>query len=62
GNNECKYLGGCEETVGQNKCKGKGACAIKPLKEDSWKKARASFEEARKNAEPKFGDAPEKKS
>lgn len=57
--NDCKYQGGCGESVGQNACKGKGECAV-PLGEGAWTKARASFETAMKGASKEFGDAPAK--
>lgn len=59
GNNECKYLGGCGETVGQNACAKKGGCHI-PLMDSAWKKARVSFETAMSKAGKKFGAAPAK--
>lgn len=59
GENDCKYQGGCGESVGQNDCSAKGECAV-PLSDDSWKKARASYEKAMKTASKEFGDAPPK--
>lgn len=56
--NDCKYQGGCGETVGNNSCKGKGECSV-PLGEDSWKKAREAFEAAMKSADKTVGSAPE---
>jgi len=58
--NDCKYQGGCQESVGQNDCNGKGECGV-PLSDDSWKKARAAFEKAMKTAGTEFGDSPTKK-
>jgi hypothetical protein len=57
--NDCKYQGGCGESVGNNACKEKGECGV-PLSSGTWKKARASFEAAMAKAEQKFGDAPVK--
>jgi len=59
GENDCRGQGGCGDTAGQNLCKKKGECNV-PLKADTWKKARANFEEQMKKAGKKFGDAPPK--
>jgi hypothetical protein len=53
GSNACKGQGG----TGDNACKGKGSCAV-PIKGDSWKKARTSYEASMKKAGKKFGAAP----
>lgn len=58
--NDCRGQGGCGEKPGQNACKSKGECAV-PLKDASWKKARARFEEVMKKAGKKVGPAPKKK-
>ncbi len=55
--NDCKYQGGCQESVGQNSCKGLGECGV-PLSEKSWAKAREAFEKAMQTAGTEFGDAP----
>ena len=54
GLNDCAGQG----PSGDNSCKGKGACAV-PLTGSSWKKARASFEEAMTKAGKKFGPPPQ---
>jgi hypothetical protein len=59
GANECLGQGGCGAHPGENACKGRGACAV-PLKEKTWKKARARFEELMKQAGKKVGPAPAK--
>jgi len=59
--NDCKYQGGCGESVGNNDCKAKGECGV-PLSDETWAKARTSFEAAMKKAGKKFGVAPAKKS
>ncbi|MGH9339777.1 MAG: twin-arginine translocation signal domain-containing protein [Acidobacteriota bacterium] len=58
GQGACAGQGGCGETAGANACKGQGECAV-PLKASTWKKARARFEAAMKEAGQKFGPAPE---
>ena len=40
--NECKYQGGCGESVASNECKGKGECGV-PLSEDTYQKAYKKF-------------------
>jgi hypothetical protein len=40
--NECKYQGGCHESVASNECKGKGECAV-PLSESTWERAYKKF-------------------
>ncbi len=60
GKNDCAGLGGCGEKPGENACKGKGACAVPIAHDDAWKKARANFEKAMKDAGKSFGDAPAK--
>lgn len=57
GLNACKYQGGCDGTAGQNACDTKGGCGV-PLNEESWTKARESFETAMKTLEKKVGAAP----
>lgn len=57
GMNECKGQGGCGEKVSQNACKGMGECAV-PLKAETWKKARAKFEELMKQKGKEVGPAP----
>ncbi len=52
---------GCGETGGRNECKGKGECGV-PLKEETWKKVRAKFEEVAKVKNKTIGNAPAKKS
>jgi len=59
GSNDCKGQGGCGANPGENACKGKGECGV-PLGESAWKKARANFESAMKDAGNKFGTAPAK--
>lgn len=59
GENACKGQGGCGAGAGQNACKGKGDCAV-PLSQKAWKKARAAFEKAAKEAGIKVGPAPAK--
>jgi hypothetical protein len=59
GLNSCKGQGGCGEHPGQNQCKGQGACAV-TLKDDTWKKARAKFEELMAAKNKKVGPAPKK--
>jgi hypothetical protein len=59
GLNTCKGQGGCGEHPGQNQCKGQGACAV-VLKDKTWDKARAKFEELMTAANKKFGPAPAK--
>jgi hypothetical protein len=59
GLNTCKGQGGCGEHPGQNQCKGQGACAV-TLKDDTWKKARAKFEELMAAKYKKVGPAPKK--
>jgi len=56
GLNTCKGQGGCGEHPGQNQCKGQGACAV-TLKDATWQKARAKFEElmAAKNKKDRRG-------
>ena len=55
--NDCKYQGGCGESVGQNACKGKGECAV-PLGKGAWKKARDAYEATLKGNKKTFGEAP----
>ena len=57
GSNACKGQGGCGAHPGENACKGKGACHV-PLKDETWKKARKTFEAAMKKAGKKVGEAP----
>jgi uncharacterized membrane protein YphA (DoxX/SURF4 family) len=59
GLNDCKGQGGCDATAGINRCNGKGACAV-PLKDKTWKIARARFEQLAKAKELKIGAAPAK--
>jgi len=59
GQNSCKGQGGCGEHPGQNQCKGQGACAV-PLKDETWKKARAKFDELLTKQGKKVGPAPPK--
>jgi len=59
GQNTCKGQGGCGEHPGQNQCKGQGACAV-PLKDKTWEKARAKFEELLAKQGKKAGPAPPK--
>jgi hypothetical protein len=59
GANDCRGQGGCGAHPGENACKGRGACAV-PLREDTWKKARARFEELMQQAGKKVGPAPAK--
>ena len=59
GLNSCKGQGGCDGHPGQNQCKGQGACAV-PLKADTWKKARAKFEQLMTKNHKHFGSAPAK--
>jgi hypothetical protein len=59
GQNACKGQGGCGEHPGQNQCKGQGACAVPP-KDETWKKARAKFEELLAKQGKKVGPAPPK--
>jgi hypothetical protein len=59
GQNACKGQGGCGEHPGQNQCKGQGACAV-PLKDNTWAKARAKFEELLAKQGKKAGPAPDK--
>ncbi len=59
GLNTCKGQGGCGEHPGQNQCKGQGACAV-TLKDKTWQKARAKFEELMAAKNKKVGPAPEK--
>lgn len=40
--NECKYQGGCGESVASNECKEKGECGV-PLSEATWEKAYKKF-------------------
>lgn len=54
GQNDCKGQG----QTGDNDCKGKGSCAV-PAKGDTWKKARAKFEERMTKAGKTFGNAPD---
>lgn len=54
GQNACKNQGGS----GDNDCKGHGTCAV-PIKGDTWKAARAKFEERMTKAGTKFGPAPD---
>jgi hypothetical protein len=71
--NECAGMGSCataaahgcagtnacagQGQTGTNDCKGKGSCGV-PVRGDSWKQARTSFEAAMKKAGKKFGPAP----
>jgi hypothetical protein len=57
GLNDCKGQGGCDGTAGINQCKGKGACAV-PLKDETWKLARARFEQLAAERGKKLGAAP----
>ncbi len=57
GLNDCKGQGGCDGTAGINQCKGKGACAV-PLKDETWKLARARFEQLAAQQQKKIGVAP----
>lgn len=57
GLNDCKGQGGCDGTAGINQCKGKGACAV-PLKDETWKLARARFEQLAAKQHKKIGAAP----
>ena len=57
GQNACVGSGGCGATPGENACNGQGKCAV-PLSQKAWKKARANFEAAMKEAGRKFGPAP----
>ena len=59
--NQCKYQGGCEDSVGNNACMGKGACAV-PLSETAWKKARESFLAAMKKEGKEVGEPPAAKT
>jgi len=59
GQNVCKGQGGCDNTAGINLCKGKGACAV-PLKDATWKLARARFEQLAKATKLEIGAAPAK--
>ncbi len=59
GLNVCKGQGGCGEHPGQNQCKGQGACAV-PLKDKTWQKARAKFEDLMAAKNKEVGPAPEK--
>lgn len=59
GKNECAGQGGCHGTAGMNACGGKGGCAV-PLKEDTWKGARAAYEAVMKSAGKQCGPAPAK--
>ncbi|HEV3416706.1 MAG TPA: DoxX family protein [Pirellulales bacterium] len=59
GLNDCKGQGGCDGTAGINRCSGKGACAV-PLKDETWKLARARFERLAKAKDLKIGTAPAK--
>jgi uncharacterized membrane protein YphA (DoxX/SURF4 family) len=59
GLNDCKGQGGCDGTAGINRCNGKGACAV-PLKDETWKLARARFERLAKAKDLKIGAAPAK--
>jgi hypothetical protein len=59
GLNSCKGQGGCGEHPGQNQCKGQGGCAV-ILKDKTWDKARAKFEELMTAHNMKFGPAPAK--
>jgi len=61
GENACKGQGGCGEFAGQNDCKGQGSCEV-PLKEKTWKQARAAFEKQMKKLAKEFGAAPKAKS
>ena len=57
GQNACNGSGGCGGKPGENACKGQGECAV-PLSKKAWKKARANFEAAMKEAGRKFGPPP----
>jgi hypothetical protein len=59
GLNSCKGQGGCGQYPGQNQCKGQGACAV-TLKDKTWLKARAKFEQVMTENHKKFGPAPAK--
>jgi hypothetical protein len=59
GLNACKGQGGCGEHPGQNQCKGQGGCAV-TLKDKTWQKARAKFEELMTAKHRRFGPAPAK--
>jgi hypothetical protein len=59
GLNTCKGQGGCGEHPGQNQCKGQGGCAV-TLKDKTWQKARAKFEELMATKNKKVGPAPAK--
>ncbi len=59
GLNVCKGQGGCGEHPGQNECKGQGACAV-TLKDKTWQKARAKFEQLMTAKDKQFGPAPPK--
>lgn len=59
GQNVCKGQAGCDSTAGINTCKGKGACAV-PLKDATWKIARARFEQLAKAKHLAIGPAPAK--
>ncbi len=59
GQNVCKGQGGCDISAGINTCKGKGACAV-PLKDATWKLARARFEQLAKAKNLAIGPAPAK--
>ncbi len=60
GQGACAGQGGCGSNPGENACKGQGNCAV-PLKTEhgAWKKARANFEAAMKEAGKEFSPAPE---
>jgi hypothetical protein len=58
--NECKGQGGCGEHPGENTCKGQGECSV-PMHSSAWKKARARYEVLMKQADKKFGKAPDAK-
>lgn len=55
--NDCKFQGGCGESVGTNDCQGKGECAV-PLNETAWTAARERFEAAMQQGGTEFGTAP----
>lgn len=57
GSNACKGQGGCGEHPGENACKGQGDCNV-PLKKDTWKKARKTFEAQMKKKGKTFSAAP----
>ncbi|HTU27489.1 MAG TPA: hypothetical protein VMF30_18920 [Pirellulales bacterium] len=59
GLNVCKGQGGCGGHPGQNECKGQGGCAV-PLKDATWKKARAKFEQLMAAQGKSVGPAPAK--